>query len=357
MIATRMPINRNQITVVSLESDELEDDMLALYEELRNEYTIKTVLMRFGKNNLWYSFLYMLNAMQQIWHINQSAFVIITDNNYVVSKFKREGVQVLQVWHATGAIKQFGNCIEREYLIQNYDYVLANSQYWITPYSKAFGVTEAQVVVLGMPRTDKLYDELYRKQMEWEFYEKYQECKGKRLLLYAPTFRGNIHKGIRALELDGKKIVEELDSDCILLYKRHPLLKGIPIFEHPQILEVSDEELYKLFFVSEMLISDYSSIVFDYALLGKPIVFYAPDLEEYKSSIGYFVDFDTMPGDICKTEAEIVKIINGISEYKTHYKEELENFRQQYFQYLDGENTLRIAAFIREKIANKILSP
>ena len=84
--------------------------------------------------------------------INTSHIVLINDNNYVVSHYKRQVVKVIEVWHATGAIKKFGNAIKRQYPINNYDYVIANSDYWVEPYSLAFSVDKNNVLVTGMPR-------------------------------------------------------------------------------------------------------------------------------------------------------------------------------------------------------------
>ena len=125
-------IKSNQVAFVSLESNRLESDLKLIYDELNKDgnYTLKTVLINYNKKSLLNNFLYMLNCIKQIYIINTSKIVLITDNNYVISNFKRDGVKVIQVWHATGAIKKFGNAIKREYSIKNYDYVLANSDYW-----------------------------------------------------------------------------------------------------------------------------------------------------------------------------------------------------------------------------------
>ena len=115
----------------------------------------------FEKTSLWMNFLYFLNTIRQIFVINTSALVIISDNNYVISRFKRKGVKVLQVWHAAGAIKKFGNAIHREYPIANYDQVICNGAYWKKPYSEAFNVSEEHVSVTGMPRLDHLLDDAF----------------------------------------------------------------------------------------------------------------------------------------------------------------------------------------------------
>lgn len=350
------PIREDQVTFVSLESNELEQDMLQIYNEIKAEYEVKTVLMRFRQNNLWTNFLYMLNTIKQIWCINQSSVVIISDNNYVVSRFKREGVQVIQVWHAAGAIKQFGNCIHREYKIMNYDYVIANSKYWAKPYSQAFGVCESQVKILGMPRIDRLFDEEYKRKATEDFYQKYPQLAQKKLILYAPTFRGNIHQGIHGVEMDAKELLDTLGEDYVLLYKYHPLLERTVEPKHTRCVNVTEEELYELLIVSTMMISDYSSIIFDYSLLEKPILCYAPDQEEYGDKVGYFVDYATIPAPICRTTEEIGIAIKNIEKQDQKgwevYRQKLCDFQGKYFEYRDGNNTKRVVEFLDELIKN-----
>ena len=155
-----IPIKKNQIAFVSLEDNVLRDDFLDIYNHLdTSHYSIKKVLIHYDKKSVWNDFLYLLNCIKQIIVINTSHIVLINDNNYVVSRYKRQGVKVIEVWHATGAIKKFGNAIKRQYPINNYDYVIANSDYWVEPYSIAFSVDKNNVLVTGMPRVAHLFDE------------------------------------------------------------------------------------------------------------------------------------------------------------------------------------------------------
>lgn len=149
-------IKENQVAFISLESRYLDSDMKLIYNELekKKEVVLKKVVIEYDQQGIKQNFLYMLNCIKQLFIINTSHVVIIRDNNYVVSNFKRKGVKVIQVWHACGAIKKFGNALPRKYPIKNYDYIIANSPYWKKPYSEAFAVKEESVVITGMPRVD-----------------------------------------------------------------------------------------------------------------------------------------------------------------------------------------------------------
>lgn len=336
------PIQENKITFVSLEADTLKDDLAMIREQIPAGYEVKEVLFHFRKNDLLHAFGYLINMLRQIWHINRSSLVLINDNNYVISKFKREGVKVVQVWHANGAIKKFGNCLKREYQIANYDYILANSKLWKQPYAEAFGVEEGQVKVLGLPKIDQLYNKQWHKEKEAEFYGKYPQCVDKKIILYAPTFRGNIYKGFEILAFPYEEVIESLGEEYIILYKPHPLVTDRKIAKHKNIIRVDEMDLYELFAVSDLLISDYSSIIFDYAITDKPIVYYVPDLEAYKTGVGCFVEHEDLPGVKCGTGEELVEAI------KTSHTCDLGGVREKYFQYHDGNNIKRVMTFIEE---------
>lgn len=340
----RFSIKDNQVAFISLESNKLEADMKLIYDELKKDCNIKieTVLIGYKKHGLKEDFLYMLNCIKQLFIINTSKVVIIRDNNYVVSTFKREEVEVIQVWHACGAIKKFGNALKRKYPIKNYDYVIANSSYWKDPYHEAFGVKEDNVVVTGMPRVDHLFDDIYLNTTRDNLLIKYPMLKDKRIILYAPTFRGNIYKGFKMLPFDGNKLIDELDDNTYLLYKFHPLLNNEVLINHPRIINVNNEDIHDLFTITDILISDYSSIVFDFAILEKPMYFYVPDLDEYLNEVGCYVDYHTFPGKLC---FNLDDLISGI---KNNEVKDVRVFKKKYFEHIDGNNTKRVVLLIKQ---------
>ena len=289
---------KNRITFISLTQSELSGDFKLIDKQLRheNKYDIHYILLKFEKN-LWGDFKYFLNCLKQLVEIKKSSLVILNDNNYVISHMKPTNVKVLQVWHACGAVKKFGNQIKRQYPVRNYDYVLCNAEYWKEPYSQAFGVNTNQVLVTGMPRIDTL---LNRNERD-EFFLKYPELKDKKLCLYAPTFRGNIIDGFKIQSFDFTKV-----KDYVVLYKFHPLLGDIQCNGG---VNMNKEDLYTLMQVSDCLISDYSSVIFDYSLLNKPMISYIPDVKEYKHNIGLNIDFDDFPGPVCTDEDQLVKAL------------------------------------------------
>ena len=239
-----------------------------------------------------------------------------------------------------GAIKKFGNALARKYPIKNYDYVIANSSYWKKPYSEAFSVKEENVVVTGMPRVDCLFDDNYLKASKNKLLAKYPILKDKKIILYAPTFRGNIYQGFSMLPFDGEKLINSFDENTYLIYKLHPLLKNICLPQHPRIIDMFNEDTHELFALSDLLISDFSSIVFDYSILNKTMYFYVPDLNDYLKDVGCYVNIDLFPGKICKN---IDELIQGIQKNEVG---NLEAFKNIFFEYQDGKNTKRVVELI-----------
>lgn len=346
-----MPIRKNRITFISLTSDHLEQDFEAIDSLLKQQgsYDLRYNLIVF-KKTLKDDFKYMLNCFRQLYEINTSRLIILNDNNFVVTKFKRKGTTVLQTWHACGAVKKFGNQIERQYPVKNYDYILSNSAYWKQSYAQAFGVKEHQVIVTGMPRVDILNRADDVKAMKDSFYARYPSLKDAYIILYAPTFRGNIIKGLRHDTIDFDKILKALPNDAVILYKMHPLMKDVSLGSHERLINVSHDDLYTLLCACDCLVSDYSSILFDYSLLHKKAVCYASDYEEYDRTIGFNVDYlHEMPDTICTNEEKLLEQLKD----RSFDEERLDAFQKMFMPYTDAKNAQRVVDVI-QNIMSKV---
>lgn len=335
-------IKKNRVTLISLESHQLTLDFKLIYDQLdKDQYDICLCLIQYEKN-LKGQFLYFLNCLKQLYYIYTSHLIIINDNNYAISHFKRKGTIVLQIWHACGAIKKFGNAIDREYPISNYDYVIATSSYWKKPYSESFGVLQDHVLPIGMPRNDELFIKENIDKYRQNLYRKYPALKGKKIILYAPTFRGNIYKGFRSIPFDALSILNALDDDYVILYKFHPLLGDYHLVTHERIINMNQENTHQLFCISDYLISDYSSIIFDFMILEKPILFFVPDLEEYVNDVGTFVDIEKLGCPVCQSEQSIVDCI----KHDSFDIQQIKKLKNQFFDIPDENSTQRVVDFI-----------
>lgn len=337
--------DKMRITFISMTHATLQDDFLQIdtYFKTKKKFHLHYNLIVF-KQNIWGQFKYMLNCCKQLYEIRRSRVVLLHDNNYVISNFKHPNCFVIQLWHACGAIKKFGNQIPREYKIQNYDAVVACATYWAPVYAKAFSISEEQVLISGMPRLDILQNSEIMQAKKADFYVRYPHLRGKYLILYAPTFRGNIIQGMYQDDLDGIQVVDALDADMFILYKLHPLLKDVQALKHPQIIDVFDEDLYTVLYVADCLISDYSSILFDYSTLNKKALCFAKDEHEYEINVGFNINYQTqMPTSIIHSEKDLAKALLE----RHHFDEKrMQAFRKTFTQQADGKNLERVITFM-----------
>ena len=170
--------------------------------------------------------------------------------------------------------------------------------------------------------------------------------KNKKVILYAPTWRDNEHvSGLgytQHIELNFDVLKEKLSKDYVILFRSHYFIANTFDFSKYEnfIYNVSTyNEINDLYIISDLLITDYSSVFFDYANLKRPIIFYMYDYDNYKNKLrDFYIDLDELPGPIIKEKNElklcdtILKIKKNVNNYSEKYKK----FNQK-FNYLDNE--------------------
>lgn len=346
LITYRCKIKKNKITFISYTSDKLVKDFKLISNRLKNEkeYEIVYILTKYT-NTLKGNIKYLFNCIKQVYHVNTSNVVLLDYNNYVISNFKKKEVKVVQLWHASGAIKKFGNDIKREYEIKNYDYVISTSREWKNYYSTAFNVRKENVVITGIPSIDYLFSEEAMENYKKKMINKYPKIQGKKVILFAPTFRGDPIKDIRYERIDLDKIKRILGDKFVIIYKLHPSFGEKNISNDKDIINCNGESIKKLFSITDYLITDYSSIAFEFSILNKPMIFYVPDLERYNVERGIYFNYEEiMPGPICKNENEV---INSIIKNEFNFKE-IEDFKNKFFEHKDNNSTERTTNFIKQ---------
>jgi CDP-ribitol ribitolphosphotransferase len=334
---------RDEVLFISLESKELAGNFKLLSDSLsKRGVTCTYHLVKFEKT-LAGNFLYLISCIRQLFLVNRSKLVVIDFNNYICCNYKRPEVKVFELWHASGCIKKFGNDTDRDYVVKGYDYVLAAAESFKPFYSTAFNVPDDSVKVLGIPITDEFFDDKLKEESKQYLTDKYN-LNGRKVILYAPTFRGRLMKGFKGEYLKVKEFIESMPEGYILLYKMHPLMKSYNLEECDRALNVSDEDLTALFFVTDYLISDYSALIFDFSVFNKPMFFYVPDIEEYRSETGLFIDYENeMPGPIVK---DIKALTEAILNYNDNDISKIKAFKEKYATYTDGQSLRRVTDFI-----------
>lgn len=286
------------------------------------------------------------------YHMATASYILL-DNIFLPMAYLRfhKDVKVVQLWHGTGTIKKFGQDsnvgeVKRlEYLAnQRITHLIVNSEYTKEQYAKAFGISKDLVYVWGLPRTDELFSDRIKNEKIEKFYEQYPDLKGKRLVLYAPTFRDNEVEHPKMM-LDVKYLEAHTSEEICYLVKLHPFVaRQYKEKDAQRFRNVSDyEDINTLLFVSDILITDYSSIIFEYAVLERPMVFYAYDLDEFsEEGRGFYEDYRTyVPGPVVTKTNQIAEIINE----DIWQNERTMKFKKMSFSYLDG---LAMKRFLKE---------
>ncbi len=280
-----------------------------------------------------------------------SKYVFLNDNFMPMAslKFSKETV-ITQLWHAEGAFKKFGlsapltdEVREREKKCsEKLTYVICSSKNVVPIYAEAFGVDESKILPLGTPRIDSLLEKKDTGKLRAEFDKKHPECRGKKLILYAPTFRDDPETDKNIVKnIDMETFNRELGGEYCLLIKLHPQIhSGEPV---KGTIDVTAGDINELTLISDLLITDYSSVCMDFALLSKPCIFFAFDLEEYEKERSFYFDYENyVPGTVARNFNAVIETIKN----PRNDEENLRRFRDFNFDYIDCENTKRVAETI-----------
>jgi CDP-glycerol glycerophosphotransferase len=236
-------------------------------------------------------------------------------------KFKRKNCVYLNTWHGI-PIKTVGNMAEgrKDYDFSHIDYFCVSGDYEIDLYEKSFNVQPAQIIKTGLPRNDVLY-KTTKDEVE-EIKKKLGLPLDKKLILYAPTWRDSKDGGKSYTikpPMDLAKWEKMLGEKYILLFRTHPYTNKLLGVEFNSFVRdyVNYPNINDLMKISDILISDYSATIFDYAILERPIISFAYDCDEYGEERGFAMDPRAeMPGGIVKTEDEVIDRILGMNYEK-----------------------------------------
>lgn len=283
---------------------------------------------------------------------------VFQDNIFLPMAFLRfnKKVKVVQLWHGTGTIKKFGQDSNQgrikeleQRANQTITHLIVNAKEWKEKYSHIFAVEEDKTFITGMPRTDLLFEEDKKEERVEQFYKENPNLVGKRLVLYAPTFRdGELEE--QKVRLDLEEMVKKLPEDTVIGLKLHPFVADQFHYDGNQkerVIDLSHESnLNTLLFASQCLITDYSSIVFEYVLLNKPIYFYAYDLEEFSDhGRGFYEDYESyVPGPVSKTTKQLLEQIKEEKEghRKEYWEHRRKEFQKRNYEFEDGNSTRRL---------------
>src|SRR5690606_22834539 len=228
-----------------------------------------------------------------------------------------------------------------------WDYLVSPNTYSTEIFRRAFGF-EKKVIESGYPRNDFLINS--SKDSIEQIKTLLKLPKDKKFILYAPTWRDNqfysVGKYQFNLELDLKLMKEELGSDYVVLLRTHYLVaENLDLTGYEDFcLDFSmHEDIRELYLISDILITDYSSVFFDYANLKRPMIFFVYDIEDYRDNLrGFYFDFEEKaPGPLVKNTKDLIKEIKKMEEHGFQPVEKIEEFYRKFCYLEDGKASMR----------------
>lgn len=289
--------------------------------------------------------------------MGQSSLIFLDDHAPLLDWMKlSDDTRLIQLWHAGAGFKSSGysrwghmGCPGATSCHRQYDFGIAGSKNIAPFFSEVWGINDEQVLPTGMPRMDEYLREDYRQKKTEELYGSYPLCKGKKVMLFAPTYRGRGKKtAFYPYELiDFEGLYEACGDEYVVLFKMHPWVGSkvpIPKKYKDKFTDVGKyPNINDLFYITDLLVTDYSSNIFEYSLMKKPMLFFAYDRIQYAFSRGFHRDYEeSAPGKVCYTFEELLDAFRR----KDFEYEKVEQYVEHHFDYIDSNASDRVIDWV-----------
>ncbi len=358
------PLVNNRVLFISDDRAVLGGNLKSVYDYLPdNKYEKIVQIKRKGAK------ISFKTKIKKVYYLSTSRYILLEDLVQATSYMKvRKNQELVQLWHGPGAFKKFGHSREKTDLkrihkgYKKYTKVITSSEAIRPCYAEAFSLDIEKVQAKGFPRTDIFFNKEYINSKKAELLEKYPFMKGKKVILFAPTYRGTqYYDADYDLEkLDLEKIYKKLkQQNYIFIFKWHPFIYN-KISSKKQnakkfnkykkysdfYYDLSEErDINDLMLVTDILITDYSSLIFDYVFVNKPIIYFAYDLELYENDRGLYFPFkEYVYGKVAKTNEELLNAIQS----ESLEEEKRKVFKEKFVGACDGHSTEKTCKWIFE---------
>ena len=363
-ILSKLYGGKNHVLLMSETRPSLSGNLLALDRRARDrgvnwkiEHSFCSVL----ELSTFKTGLYWLRLVPKIARQN----VIVVDDYCPFFKYVKlsHKVKLIQVWHAGVGFKSVGysrfgkddSPLPLASCHRRYDYVVVGAEGLIPVYQEVFGLEKEKIIPLGLARLDDYKDEMETSRFREEFFRQNPSWKGKEIILFAPTYRGTgqITAFYPYKYLNFDKIYELCNDTKIFLMKMHPYIRirpDIPEGYRDRIVDMSEQDMNQLIQVCDILITDYSSVIYEFALQKKPMIFFAFDKDKYRLLRGFHWDYDKYaPGTICRSFDEVLETLR----FRKFNMDKVEKFIKMGYQYQDKNSSDRLIEFISGIIEKK----
>lgn len=373
--ATIFPIKKKTVIFESFNGKKPSDSPYAIYQALKSENPNWRCFWGIKKS-------YLVEAkrefpeLQFVTRFSLQWLTTVTRANYWVFNArmpiwlkKNKGTVYIQTWHGT-PLKKLGidisnvaipgaktEAYKREFSEEanRWDYLIAPNQFSKEIFQRAFHYHHT-FLELGYPRNDVLVTQKNNKDFIEQLKQKIVGKTSGRVILYAPTWRDDyfISKGNYKfyMPFDLEKVTQDLGEDILIIRPHYLVGDSISIAGFEKNVRVCmDEDINDLYLISDLLITDYSSVMFDFANLKRPMLFYAYDYEHYKEDLrGFYFDYNDVPGPIVKDETRLYQELDLFLKNGnfTGYQEKYEIFYQRFCQWETGRSAEKIVELMSE---------
>ncbi len=348
------PKKGNRILFMTETKDYLTGNLRFIYNRiyergLKNRFKIKCSCRKAVMTNMS-----VKSWVKAVYYAALSDFIFIDDYAPVFGLFRLNSkTKLIQVWHAGEGFKSVGysrfgkkdSPFPMESCHKAYTYALTGSKRLQKVYEEVFGIERAAILPYGMARLDGFLNPEKIDSFKKNFYTEYPHLKDKKILLFAPTFRGAGQKQAHYdyTKVDFQRLYDWCNEEYAVLFKMHPFINNTP--EIPENLQdrLFDFSAYKdineLYYVTDILVTDYSSNYYEFALMEKPIIFYTYDREFYELARGVHRSVkESAPGKVCDTFEELMSALEkGDFEFS-----KTKEFIKENFSDYDGQATDRV---------------
>lgn len=365
-IFKKMPLRRDWVFIESFFGKSYSDSPKYLYEYLQktrgDKYRYIWVLNKKSKDlaKSGKHTRVKMNSLRYVYYASRCGYRIFNVRQPAWNT-KRRGVVFLETWHGTPLKKLAFDMDDITSASQNHktlfykhsrewNYLISANRFSTDVFERAFVYDRDKILEYGYPRNDILYAE-NRDEIASEVKEELGIPEGKRVILYAPTWRDNQFydrgKYKFTLALDLGRLQKEFGEDSVILLRTHYYIADIlNLTEYEGFVYNGSqyEDISRLYLISDICITDYSSVFFDYANLRRPILFYAYDFDEYAEEIrGMYMDMEKeLPGPILRTNDAVVEALHNMDAISETYKERYEEFYNRFCNVDDGHASERV---------------
>ncbi len=285
---------------------------------------------------------------------------------------KKDNQIYIQTWHGT-PLKRLANDMKivrmpgtttpkykKNFYAETsrWDYLISPNRYSTNIFKTAFWMDENRTLEIGYPRNDILVN----RSNDQEYIEKLKKelniPKGKKIIMYAPTWRDDefVKKGkyLFDLKINLENLQKELGDEFVILLRMHYLISNaldLSGYEDFAIDVSNYNDISELYLISDALITDYSSVMFDFGILKRPQYFFAYDIEKYDKGLrGFYMDYmNDLPGEIITDEFKLAEELKDIDKHKEKYKDKIERFYDKFCSIEKGQSSKIIGDFIYDK--------